>query len=84
MVALTLLAGLVAGAPARCFLVTNHRIVILTTCDFSPSSVDEIAREVDPPGTRTASPDPSTRGVPILARYGRDDSVASWRSGQRR
>jgi hypothetical protein len=74
--ALTLIAVLVTGAPARCYEVTNRRIVVLPTCDFSPETVASIARAPD-------GPEPTDAGVPLPPLHQDREPARQGRSARR-
>lgn len=54
-------ALVVESVPGHCYVITNRRIVLLPSCDFSPSSIAEVMKSE--PQTQ------ATRGAPTGAPY---------------
>lgn len=51
-----LLVVLLQSAPGHCYVVTNRRIILLPSCDFSPGSIADLMKSEPQPDPTRADP----------------------------
>lgn len=81
MTALPLVAALLLGAARPCYLVTNHEIVTVPRCDFSPEAIQALIA-AEPPDPADGRPGASPYG-PAGAPYRPGPYAPGWQGPYR-